>query len=98
MVRRIYSGRVVNRVGVAQAPGSGEFNSPELCCTEVAAFTQHFTAQFPSVYPDRVIGPVADFFMAFGGGLDVGSDATVPEQVHWSFQYRVDQFVWTQTF
>ena len=35
-----------------------------------------------AVHPDRVVGLVADVGVGLAGGLDVGADAAVPQQVH----------------
>ena len=53
----------------------------------------HAAAQLLGVDPDRVVGPIERLGVALRGGLDVGADAAVPEQVDRRQQDRADQLV-----
>ena len=48
---------------------------------EIAALAHDLAAQFVAVDAQRIVGAVADIGVGFRGGLDVGADAAVPQQV-----------------
>ena len=84
-------GGVVDGVGVDPHPAERRLDAAELRQPEVAALADHLDPQLLAVDPDGVVGAVADREVVLGGGLDVGADAAVPEQVDRGEQDRVDQ-------
>ena len=60
---------------------------------EIAALADDLAAQLLGVDPDRVVGAIERLGVALGGGLDVGADAAVPEQLDRCQQDRPDQLV-----
>ena len=84
--------RVVDEVGVDPAP-LGEDDPRALGQAEIAALADHPAAQLLGVDPDRVVGAVEGLGVALLGGLDVGADAAVPEQLDRGQQNRPDQLL-----
>ena len=76
---------------LTRTPRRRRLDAAELRQAEVAALADDLDAQLLAVDPDGVVGPVADVGVVLGGGLDVGADAAVPEQVDRGEQDRVDQ-------
>ena len=60
---------------------------------EVAALADDPAAQLAAVDADGVVGLVADVGVRLAGGLHVGADAAVPQQVDGRPQDRLDQLV-----
>ncbi len=60
---------------------------------EVAALADDLAAQLVAVDADGVVGLVAGLDVRLGGGLHVGADAAVPQQVDGRPQDRLDQLV-----
>ena len=71
-------GRIVDRVGVDAAALQRIGDPPALGHPEIGALADHLGADLVGVDPQRVIGPVADFGMAFLRRLDKGADAAEP--------------------
>ncbi len=74
-------------------PGERVLDAPALREAEVAALADDAAAQFRAVDPHRVVGAVADLRVRLVGGLHVGADAAVPEQVDRQPEDRADDFV-----
>jgi hypothetical protein len=99
VVGGVYSGGVVNRVGVDPTPGTIRPNlrvldPAELTQAQVATLPNDPSAYLRAVQPDRVVGFVPDVGIAFSGCLDVRADATVPQQLDWCRQNVADQLGW----
>ncbi|MDQ1092969.1 hypothetical protein QE400_002382 [Xanthomonas sacchari] len=93
VVGGVHAGRVVDEVGVEQHAGLRGLDAAQLGQAEVAAFADHLAAQFAAVDAQAVVGAVADVAVGLAGGLDVGADAAVPEQVHRRLEDGVHQVV-----
>ena len=89
-------GGVVDEVGVdgaavTVAAGLGVLDPAALGEPEVAALADTPGPHLATVDPDRVVGLVAGVGMGLVGGLHVGADAAVPEQVDRRLQDRLHQ-------
>ena len=91
MIGAIDAAGVVDGVGAHSAAVEGEFDAPELGRAQVAAFAKHLAAQLAAVDAHRVVGAVADRGVGLAGGLDVGADAAVVEQVDRRLEDAADQ-------
>ena len=60
VVRRIDTGRVVDRIGVKPHAGERGLDATELREAEVAAFADDLAAQLRAVDAHRIVGAVAD--------------------------------------
>ena len=69
----------------------GEGDAPMLGQAEIAALADDLAAQLLGVDADGVVGAVVGVGVALDGGLDVGADAAVPEEVDRRQQDRPDQ-------
>ena len=96
MVRAIDTTGVVDRVGIDPAAVAGELNSSELTHPQVAAFGEHLASQLIGADSDAVVTPVADLDVGLGGGLHIGTNATVPQQIDGGSKHRSDKFVGRQ--
>ena len=93
VIRAVDPGRVVDEVGVDVPALLGERDPALLREAEIAALGDDAAAQLLGVDPDRVVGPIERLGMTLRGGLDIGADAAVPEQVDGREQDRADQLV-----
>ena len=96
VVGGVDAGGVVDEVGVdgaavTVAAGLGVLDPAALGEPEVAALADAPGAHLAAVDPDRVVGLVAGVGMGLVGGLHVGADAAVPEQVDRRLQDRLHQ-------
>src|SRR5690606_27803393 len=87
---------VVDEVGVAGTAPQAVLNPAQLGHAEVAALAYHPGAHFAAIDPQAVIGLVAHVRVAFTGGLDIGADAAVPDQVDGGLEQAIDEFVGSQ--
>src|SRR5699024_2064129 len=85
------AGGVIDRIGVDPHALLGGFDPAQLAGSQVATLDHHLAAQLGAVDPDRVVRPVPDLGVGLGGGLDVGADSAVVDQIHRSLQAGVDQ-------
>ena len=92
VVGAVDAGRVVDEVGVDPARPR-ERDPRALGQAEIAALGDDPAAQLLGVDPYRVVGAIESIGVALGGGLDVGADAAVPEQLDRRQQNRPDQLV-----
>ena len=83
---------VVDGIGVDESTGQRVFDAPALGEPQVAALGHHATAQVGTIHTHRIVGTIAHLGVRLGGGLHVGADSTVPEQVDWGAQDGRDQF------
>ena len=93
VVGGIHAGRVVDEVGVEQHALLRRLDAALLRHAEVAALADDPGAHVGTVDAQAVVGAVADVGVGFAGGLDVGTDAAVEQQVHWRLQHRAQQIV-----
>ena len=93
VVGAVDAGRVVDGVGVDLPTAQRVLDPAALGEPEVAALADDAAAQLVGVDPDAVVVLVPDLGVRLGGGLDVGADAAVPEQVDGGAQDRADQLV-----
>jgi hypothetical protein len=96
VVGGVHAGRVVDGVGVHVPAGPGELDTAQLGTAEVAALADHAATELGGVGTDAVVGLVTDVDVALRRRLDVGADAAVPEQVHWSNENCMQEVVWRQ--
>ncbi len=82
VVGGVHARAVVDGVGVDLAAVPRELDPAELGQTEVAALADDLDAQVGAVDADDVVGLVTDVRVRLGRGLDVRTDAAVPQQVH----------------
>ncbi len=90
VVAGVDAGGVVDGVVVQAHPGAGGLDPAPLGQAEVAALADHAAAQVRTVHPQAVVGLVPHLGVGLVGGLDVGADAAVPQQVHRCLQRRPD--------
>src|SRR5690606_11850097 len=86
------TGRVVDEVGVEQHARLGGLDAAELGQTQIAALAHDPATQLAAVDAQTAVGAVTDVGMGFRGGLDVRTDATVPQQVDRRLQRGAYQF------
>src|SRR5699024_3976161 len=81
-VRAVDAAGIVDKVGIDTPAVQRVFDPPALAESEVAAFAHDLAAQVAAVDSQGVVAAVAHIGVSLAGGLDVGADAAVPEQVH----------------
>ena len=91
VVAGVHAGGVVDGVGVEPHAVLGGLDPAPLGEAEVAALADDAGAQVAPVDAQAVVGLVADLGVGLGGGLDVGADAAVPQQVHRRGERGADQ-------
>lgn len=91
VVRTVHAARVVDEIGIARPAVQGVLDAPELGHAEVATLAHDAGAQFVAIDPHRIVGLVTDIGMALGAALDIGADATVPQQIDRSLEQRVNE-------
>ena len=72
---------VVDEVGVDAATRQGVFDTTALGEAQIPALADHLAPEVVAVDADRVVAPVTDRLMGLAGGLHIGTDAAVPEQI-----------------
>ena len=78
--------------GVQAAAAGAVLDAAALRESEIAAFADHARAHLSPIDAHGIVGAIADLAVTFVGGLDVGADATIPQQVHAHAQDRADDF------
>ena len=91
VVGAVHATGVVDEVGVGTAAIEAEFHATQLGHTEVTALAHYLAAQLVAVDAQRVVGLVAHIGMALGAGLDVRTNAAVPQQVHRRLEQGIQQ-------
>ena len=92
VVGAVHTCRVVDGVGVDRHTVQCRFDTSQLGHTEVAALSDDPAAHVATVDADGVIGLVPDIGVALIGGLDVGSDSSVVDEVDRGFEDLGHQF------
>ncbi len=77
----IHASGVVDEVGVQQHAVLRRLDAAFLGHAQVAALAHDLAAQVGTVDTQRVVGAVAHIGMRLGGGLHIGADAAIPQQV-----------------
>ena len=91
MVGGAHPGGVVDEVGVDPAPALRVLDPAQLGQAEVAALADAPGPDLIAVHPHPVVRLVPHLGMRLGGGLDVGADAAVPQQVDRRLEAGGDQ-------
>ena len=93
VIRGVDTRRVVDGVGVYTAAIGGELDPAELRESQVAAFADDLATQLGSIDAQTVVGSIAGCVVMLFRRLHIGSDTTVPEQIHRCPQQRLDEIV-----
>ena len=81
-VRTVHTAGVINGISINTPTLQSKLHPPQLGQAQVAALTDHLATQFTPIDTDSIIGPVSHLGMTLITALDVGANATVPEQFH----------------
>jgi len=65
VVRTVDARRVIDRIGIDQAPSLGIFNPTQLSAAKVATLHQDLAAKFIAIDPERITGLVTGLLMGF---------------------------------
>ena len=91
MVRAVDAGRVIDRIAVQLHPMLGQLDPGKLGDAKIGPLANHPGTKLGCIDADCIIGPVADIYVAFRGGLDVGADTAKPHQIGRRLQQGIDQ-------
>ena len=93
MVGHVDAGGIIDGVGIYAATGERVLDPRLLRETEIAAFDDHFAAQFVGTDTAGVVGMIADLGVGFVAGTHVGSDAAIVKEVDLGPHNRLYQTV-----
>src|SRR5690625_7419194 len=86
MVGGVDASGVINGVYIYADTVECSLDTAGLGCAQIAAFTNNFGTKLPSIDANRIIGAIADLFVRFIGGFNVGADAAVVDQINGCLQ------------
>jgi hypothetical protein len=82
MIGHVDAGGIIDGVGIYAPTGKRVLNPRLLRETEIAAFDDHFTAQFVSTNTAGVVGMIPHLGVSFVAGTHVRSDAAIVKEVY----------------